>query len=125
MIALYYLPRNVEPDKLFSELANVELVQNVTPLNQQYRVQDPYNEFFRVFIDRIVRLWSDIDMGWESAQYGEEGSDLGLAQVLDDIDDEGIDDDDNVYVPSLKNPTRGIVIYNNPEAHILSVYSWI
>ncbi|PPD89937.1 hypothetical protein GOBAR_DD13121 [Gossypium barbadense] len=84
MIALYYLPGNVKPVELLIKLADVELVQNVTPLNRQYRVQDLYKEVPRVSVNR------------RSSIMGEDFSDLDLDEDLVDIDDEGASDDDNI-----------------------------
>ncbi|PPS18040.1 hypothetical protein GOBAR_AA02535 [Gossypium barbadense] len=98
MIALYCSTGNVnvEPVELFVELADVEPIQNVTPLSQQYGVQDPFME-------------------------GEDFSDPDLDEVLDDIDEEGTEDGENVYAPSVENPTRVFSICNDPKALMLSV----
>ncbi|PPR96351.1 hypothetical protein GOBAR_AA24316 [Gossypium barbadense] len=52
---------------------------------------------------------------------GEDFTDLVLDKVLDDTNDKGIDDDENINNPSLGNPTQGIVIWNDHSAYILSV----
>ncbi|PPD92880.1 hypothetical protein GOBAR_DD10176 [Gossypium barbadense] len=92
MIALYCSTRNMVTElvELFTELADVELIQNVTSLNQQYGIQDPCE-------------------------------DLDLDEVPNDINGNDANDDENVYAPSVRNPTRGIVIHNEPRTHMLSV----
>lgn len=42
----------VESIQLFAELADVEPVQNVTPLSQQYKVEDPCMEIPKASIDK-------------------------------------------------------------------------
>lgn len=41
--------------------------------------------------------------------------------IPDDVDNKGVGDDDNVYTPLLGNSTSGIVIWNDPSTHMLSV----
>ncbi|PPE01593.1 hypothetical protein GOBAR_DD01380 [Gossypium barbadense] len=52
---------------------------------------------------------------------GEDFSDPDLDEVLDDIDDEGADEGENVHAPSVENLSPSIVMHNDPGAHILSV----
>ncbi|KAK5836453.1 hypothetical protein PVK06_012242 [Gossypium arboreum] len=143
IIALYYLTRNVNIESvvLFTELTDVEPVQNDTPLNQQYGVQDSYTKVLSASIDRrltVHRFDIDLDVGWvELCDYGETSTWannphnapivynnlnlVNLDEVSNDINDEGMEDDDNVYTLFLKNYTRGIVICNDLEAHMLSI----
>ncbi|PPD82037.1 hypothetical protein GOBAR_DD21040 [Gossypium barbadense] len=69
--------------------------------------------------------WLDGEKGSDNEDgtyhQGEDFSDFIFDEVLDDINDEGIDNDDNVDTPSLGNPTHDIVIGNDPLAYILSV----
>ncbi|PPD81939.1 hypothetical protein GOBAR_DD21137 [Gossypium barbadense] len=51
----------------------------------------------------------------------EEYSDLDLDEVLDDINNEGTNDDGNVNVSSIGNPNRGIMICNDLGAHMLII----
>ncbi|PPS01515.1 hypothetical protein GOBAR_AA19149 [Gossypium barbadense] len=48
----------------------------------------------------------------------EDYSDPDQDEVLDDIDDEGVNDNGNVDVFLVGNPNRGIVIRNDPGAHM-------
>ncbi|PPR85578.1 hypothetical protein GOBAR_AA35110 [Gossypium barbadense] len=52
---------------------------------------------------------------------GKDFNDPNIDEVLDDIDDEGMDDDDNVYTLLLGNPTHAIAMRNDPEARMLSI----
>ncbi|PPD76619.1 hypothetical protein GOBAR_DD26452 [Gossypium barbadense] len=131
IIALYCSPGNNEPVELFVELVNVESVQNVTLLNQQYGVHDPYTKVLRASIDKrsyvhdfnlhlnvgliyplVICTNADGEEGPNndggSDHQGENFSDPDLDEVSNDIDDEGVREDDNVYAPSLGNPTRGL-----------------
>ncbi|PPE00389.1 hypothetical protein GOBAR_DD02591 [Gossypium barbadense] len=112
MIALYYPTSNVEPIELFIELADVELVQNVTLLNQQYEVHDPYIEVPRMSIDRQSSVHSEEVLGNDDGLNHQkvEFSDPKLDEVLNDIDNKGKSHDDNVDAPLIRNSTRGIVI---------------
>ncbi|PPD87750.1 hypothetical protein GOBAR_DD15322 [Gossypium barbadense] len=92
MIALYCSLRNVGPVELFAELADVESVQNVTPLNQH---SDSYTKVLRAYVHR------------RSPVHG--GPDLN--EVPNDIDD------DNLYAPLLGNPTHSIVIQEFSVGH--------
>ncbi|KAK5775794.1 hypothetical protein PVK06_043736 [Gossypium arboreum] len=117
MVALYCLPASIEPIELFAELANVEPVQNVTPLNQQCGVEDLYTNVPKASIHPLV-IGTDAD-GEErsnnnggSDHQGEDFSDLDLDKVSNDIEKEGADNNHNVYAPTLRNPTHGFVIQN-------------
>lgn len=59
--------------------------------------------------------------GGRSNHEGEGFSDLDLDEVSDDINDEGMKDDENVYALSIGNSTRDIVKLNDPMANMLSV----
>ncbi|PPR85627.1 hypothetical protein GOBAR_AA35062 [Gossypium barbadense] len=107
MTALYCLTRNVVTEivKLFTELVDVELVQNVTSLNQEYGIQDPYGE----------------EGPNNDGRSDKKGEDPDLDEVLDDINDDDANDDENVYTPFVGNLTCGIVIHNEPRTYMLSV----
>ncbi|PPR83688.1 hypothetical protein GOBAR_AA37021 [Gossypium barbadense] len=109
MITLDCSPENVKLVELFMELVDVEPVQNVTPLNQQYEVEDPYTKVPK----------ASVDSGFN--HQGEDFSDLDIDEVPDDIDKEGTYDDDIVYAPLLENPAQSIVIRNDPSIYMLSV----
>lgn len=94
MIALYYSLDNVEPDELFVELTDVELVQNVTPLNKQYIVHNPYIKVPKVFVDRrssIHKFDFNLNVGWVK-QY-----------------------DYGATLTSSKNSHDASILYNNPN----------
>ncbi|PPD96968.1 hypothetical protein GOBAR_DD06024 [Gossypium barbadense] len=92
MIALYYSDGNVEPIELIVELADVESLQNITPLNQQHGVHDPYIEVPRVFVGKRSSLHEfdfDMSIGWvEPCDYG-------------------------VTLTSSSNPHSASILYNN------------
>ncbi|PPD93216.1 hypothetical protein GOBAR_DD09838 [Gossypium barbadense] len=90
---------NPQPVELFIELVDLEPVENVSPIN--------------------VKEESDIDE--DSDHNIEDFSDLDLDKVPDDIDDEGSEEVENVHAPSFEKPSRGIVLWNDPMAHILSI----
>ncbi|PPE00585.1 hypothetical protein GOBAR_DD02407 [Gossypium barbadense] len=51
----------------------------------------------------------------------EDYSDPDLDKVLDDINDEGTNDDGNVYASTIGNPSQGIIVCNDLGDHILIV----
>lgn len=102
VIALYCLPRNVESVELFAKLANVEPVQNSTPLNQQYEVQDLYIKVLRASVDRRSSAHGfdfDLNVGWV------ELCDYGATSTWGD------------------NPHNALIMYNNPSpASLLQIH---
>ncbi|PPS04248.1 hypothetical protein GOBAR_AA16417 [Gossypium barbadense] len=46
------------------------------------------------------------------------GNDPDVDEVPDDIDDEGVNDDENINASSVGNQICRIMIHNNPEAHM-------
>ncbi|PPS12413.1 hypothetical protein GOBAR_AA08220 [Gossypium barbadense] len=74
MVALYCLTRrvNIEPIQLFAELADMESVEDITPLSQQYGVEDLCTEVPKGFTDRRLYVCGfDIDINVGCAnQYG-------------------------------------------------------
>ncbi|KAH1114011.1 hypothetical protein J1N35_007389 [Gossypium stocksii] len=145
MVILYYSSENVNVElvQLFAELADMGLVQNDIPLNQPYGVQDPSIDVSRVSIERrlfIHKFNFDLNIHPEVVATdadGEEGphndvyshhndkdfSDFNLDNVSNDTNDEGVDDDDIVDAPFVRNLSRGIVICNDLRSYILSVDS--
>ncbi|PPS01374.1 hypothetical protein GOBAR_AA19291 [Gossypium barbadense] len=127
--------------------------EDLTPLSEEYRVQDLCTKVPRASVDRqsFVRDF-DIDLNaslvsenlnsgphlqihlvlLEVNVDGEDGydnngpsnhevedySDLNLDEVSDDIDDEGVNNDRNVYAFLVRNLTRGILICNDPRYHM-------
>ncbi|KAK5833018.1 hypothetical protein PVK06_016828 [Gossypium arboreum] len=66
------------------------------------------------------------DEGWpnnDSHSYhdGEEYGDLDHDEILDDINDKGVKEGENIHPPSVEHPSRGIIIQNDPGADMLSV----
>lgn len=51
---------------------------------------------------------------------GGDFSDPDVDEVPDDIDEEGTKDE-NVYAPLVENSSWGIIIHNDPKAHILNI----
>ncbi|PPS10334.1 hypothetical protein GOBAR_AA10320 [Gossypium barbadense] len=130
----------------FAELANVEPVEDFTQLNEEYVVQDPYTEVPRAFdIDLnsppasenlnlglhlqiyLVLIETDIDGEdeYDNNSYFdhevEDYSEPDLDDVPDDINNKCANDDKNVYVSSVRNSIQGIIIRNDPGAHMSNV----
>ncbi|KAK5775426.1 hypothetical protein PVK06_043318 [Gossypium arboreum] len=109
MITLYCSSRNLDPIELFAELADVEPVQNVIPLNQQYIVESPYTNVSSASADRQSFVHSGTNAYGDEGlnndggtnHQGEDFNDLNLGEVLDDIDEEGASDDGNAYASLL------------------------
>ncbi|PPE02020.1 hypothetical protein GOBAR_DD00949 [Gossypium barbadense] len=86
--------------------------------------------------ESIIR-WIDIDLnvaanidvvgddGYDSSdpcdQEVDSDSDSNVDEVPDDIDYEDVNDNGNINAFSLENQIRRIVIYNNPEPHMLLI----
>ncbi|PPR94609.1 hypothetical protein GOBAR_AA26060 [Gossypium barbadense] len=106
MATLYCLNKSghIELFQLFVELD--ERVEDFTLLSEEYGAQDPCTE-----IDADVR--DGYDNNGPSDHEVEYYSDLNLDEILDDIDDKGIDDDENVHVSSVENPSQDIAICND------------
>ncbi|PPD80833.1 hypothetical protein GOBAR_DD22233 [Gossypium barbadense] len=125
MVALYCPPGrvNTEPIQLFAELTDVEPVENVTQLSQQYGVENLRTKYGGGLQIHPVVIETDV--------FGEDGSDNndcsghgcedfsgpGLDDVPDDINDEGANDG-NDHAPSIENLSCGIVIRNDLGAHM-------
>ncbi|KAH1114929.1 hypothetical protein J1N35_008307 [Gossypium stocksii] len=127
IIALYCSTGNVnvKPIQLFAKSTNVELVQNVIPLSQQYIVEDPCTEIHSVVVGADANGEEGPNNDGHSDHKGEDFSDPDLDEVLNDIDDEGTDEGENVYAPSVENLSRNIAMHNDPRAHILSVDPYV
>ncbi|PPS04195.1 hypothetical protein GOBAR_AA16468 [Gossypium barbadense] len=122
---------NTEPIQLFVELADMDPVEDVTSLRQQYGIEDLCTEVPRTFVDmKLSMRCFDIDLNIGCAdQYDgsnnnghsdhkcEDFSDPGIDEISDDIDNGGAYDK-NDYTLSLRNPSHGIVIRNDRGAHI-------
>ncbi|PPE01600.1 hypothetical protein GOBAR_DD01387 [Gossypium barbadense] len=70
----------------------------------------------------VIETYADGDDVYDNNGFSdhevEDYSDLDQDEVLDDIDDEGVNDDENVDASSVGNPNRGIMIRNDPGAHM-------
>ncbi|KAH1074081.1 hypothetical protein J1N35_026409 [Gossypium stocksii] len=90
MIAIYINP---QPVKLFNELTDVESVQNVTLINQNYGFHFDLNgsrlEIHPEVIDTYTQGEEGSDNDGYSNHNGEDFSNLDLDEVSDAIDDEG------------------------------------
>ncbi|PPS05570.1 hypothetical protein GOBAR_AA15077 [Gossypium barbadense] len=106
------------------ELRKSLLWQTRLPRNLQPKFDSNMNSCLQIQplvigIDVYGEERLDNDSGFD--YQGKDFSDLDLDEALDDIDHEDVDDDHNVYTFPLENSTGGIVIWNDPLAHILSV----
>ncbi|PPD95287.1 hypothetical protein GOBAR_DD07695 [Gossypium barbadense] len=106
MVALYCGTRSNQnvPIQLLAELAGVEPTKDPTPLGEEHEAQEPC---------MVVLISSDL-----SNHEVDSDSDLEVDEVLDDIDDEGVNENGNVNASSVGNQICRIVIHNNPEAHM-------
>ncbi|KAK5771932.1 hypothetical protein PVK06_048188 [Gossypium arboreum] len=137
--------------QLFSELADLESVEDPIPLGEEHEVQDLCAVVLISYVDSqstVRRI--DIDLNaapvsenqnlgshlqihpvvFETGANGDDGydnsypsnhkvySDPNLDEVLDDINDEGMNDDGNDNASLAGNLTRCIVICNDPGAHM-------
>ncbi|PPD79443.1 hypothetical protein GOBAR_DD23623 [Gossypium barbadense] len=95
MVALYCPTRSVdtEPIQLFVELVDMELVEDFTPLN-------------------------GYDNNGCSGREVEDYSDPDLDEVPDDINNKDANGDGNVYASSVGNPSRSIIIRNDPGSYM-------
>ncbi|PPD80227.1 hypothetical protein GOBAR_DD22835 [Gossypium barbadense] len=70
----------------------------------------------------VIEINADGDDGYDNNDHSdhevEDYSDLDLNKVSDDIDSKGANDNGNVTSSSVGNSSRGIVIHNDPEAHM-------
>ncbi|PPD85082.1 hypothetical protein GOBAR_DD17981 [Gossypium barbadense] len=108
--------------------ADVKSAEDSTPLGEEHRVQDPFafenlNPGPRLQLHLVVfKTDADGDDGYDNNDpfdhEVEDCSDLDLDEVLDDIDDEDTNNDENVNVSSVVNLIRGVVIHNDPGAHM-------
>ncbi|PPD67021.1 hypothetical protein GOBAR_DD36100 [Gossypium barbadense] len=70
-------------------------------------------------IDANIEEWSN--NGEDSYHSVKDYSDPNLDEVPEDIDDEGPEEVENVHAPSFSNPSRGIILRNDPTGDMLSV----
>ncbi|PPD66213.1 hypothetical protein GOBAR_DD36908 [Gossypium barbadense] len=92
---------NPQPVELFAELANLEPVKNVSPINAD--VGEMNNN------------------GEDSNQDVEDFNDPDVDKVSDDIDDESPEEVEDVHDPSFSNSSRGIVLRNKLGGNMLNV----
>ncbi|PPR82840.1 hypothetical protein GOBAR_AA37875 [Gossypium barbadense] len=59
--------------------------------------------------------------GEDSDQDVEDFSDPDVDEVSNDIDDEGPEEVEDVHGPSFSNPSRGIILRNEPRGDMLNV----
>ncbi|KAH1033146.1 hypothetical protein J1N35_045320 [Gossypium stocksii] len=107
MVALYSQTKrvNTEPIQLFAKLADVE----------------PIKDIHSVVIEIDADGENRFDTNGHFDHECEDFSDFDLDEIPDDIDDEGSNDDENVYVPSIENSSHSIVIRNDLGVHMLNV----
>ncbi|PPR98184.1 hypothetical protein GOBAR_AA22482 [Gossypium barbadense] len=121
--------------KLFPELADVETIEDPTPLYKEHGAQEPYMVVTISYFDsQSTVCGSDIDLNTapKTDAVGDDGcgssdpsnhevnsdSDPDLDKILDDIDDECVNDDGNVIASSVENQIQHIMIHNNPRARM-------
>ncbi|PPD93406.1 hypothetical protein GOBAR_DD09652 [Gossypium barbadense] len=140
MVALYcgtHSNKNA-PIQLFVELAGVEATEDPTPLGEEDGVQVPCMVVPVSYVDSqstIHGIDIDLNAAAETNVVGDDvyyssdpvdyevdsESDPNVYKVPDDIDDEGVNEDENVNASSVGNQIRRIVIHNNPRAHMSQI----
>ncbi|PPR81642.1 hypothetical protein GOBAR_AA39073 [Gossypium barbadense] len=120
---------------LFVELADVEPTKNLILLGEEHRAQElcmvvpisyvnSQSTVRRIYIDFNAALETNVvgDNGYNSSDPSDHevdsDSDLDVDEVMNDIDDEGVNDDENVNTSLTTNQIRRIVIHNNPRAYM-------
>ncbi|PPD97295.1 hypothetical protein GOBAR_DD05686 [Gossypium barbadense] len=123
------------PIQLFAELAGMEATEDPTPLGEEDGVQEPCMVVPVSYVDSqstIHGINIDLNVAPETDVFGDDvyysndpvehevdsESDPDVDEVSGDIDDEGVKEDGNVNASSVGNQIRGIMIHNNPEAHM-------
>ncbi|KAK5844524.1 hypothetical protein PVK06_000664 [Gossypium arboreum] len=116
-IVTIYCPNgmvNTEYVQLFAKLTDVEPVEDVIPLTQHYEIHP-------VMIETDLDGEDGFDNNDDSDNKGEDFSDPNVDEVPNDIDNECVDDDENVYAHSIKSLSHGTVARNSPGSHISSI----
>ncbi|PPR81780.1 hypothetical protein GOBAR_AA38933 [Gossypium barbadense] len=135
MAALYCGTQNNQnaPIQLFVELAGMEATKDPTPLGEEDGAQEPCMVVPISYVDSqstIHGIDIDLNPAPETNVVGDDvyhssdpsdhevdsESDPDIDEVLDDIDDEGVNDDGNVNASLVENQILRIVIHNNPRA---------
>ncbi|PPS14628.1 hypothetical protein GOBAR_AA05948 [Gossypium barbadense] len=125
MVALYCGNQSDQnaPIQLFSELVGVEPTEDLTLLVSISYV-DSQSTLHGIDIDLNVTPDNNVigNDGYDSSDPCDHkvnsDSDPEVDEVPNDIDDEGVNDDGNINVSSIRNQIRHIVIHNNLEAHM-------
>ncbi|PPD69756.1 hypothetical protein GOBAR_DD33364 [Gossypium barbadense] len=137
MVALYCGTRSDQnaPIQLFAELAGVEATEYPTPLGKEDGVQAPCMVVLVSYVDSQSTMHGidiDLTVAPETDVVGDDvyyssdpiyhevdsESDPDVDEVLDDIDDKGMNEDGNVNASSVGNQIRRIVIHNNLGTHM-------
>ncbi|PPD77748.1 hypothetical protein GOBAR_DD25330 [Gossypium barbadense] len=122
MIALYCGNRSDQnaPIHLFSELAGVELTEDLTAYGEEHGAQEPYKVAPILYVDSELTIReTDIDLNVApNIDVVDSDSDPDVDKVPDDIDDEDVNDNGNINSSSVRNQIRRIVIHNNPGLHM-------
>ncbi|KAK5813231.1 hypothetical protein PVK06_028679 [Gossypium arboreum] len=127
---------NTDLIQFFVDLANAEPVEDVTPLSQQYGVEDPYTEYgggaTSTWVENPHHIALQIHLVIiEANVHGEDGFDNNGCSdnECEDVSDPDVDhvpdnfcnkkaDDENDYTSSIENPSRDITIRNDPKVHM-------
>ncbi|PPS18220.1 hypothetical protein GOBAR_AA02353 [Gossypium barbadense] len=114
MVALHCHDRSrqTDPTLLFAKLVDVEPAEDFSPLGEEREAQE-------LLVIEIDADGKDVyDNNGSSDHKFEDYNDLDQDEVLDDINDEGANDNEHVNTTSVGNPNRGIVICNDLGAYM-------
>ncbi|PPR84135.1 hypothetical protein GOBAR_AA36576 [Gossypium barbadense] len=126
------------PIQLFTELAGVKETEDPTPLGEEDGAQEPCMVVPVSYVgsqSTIHGIDIDLNAALETVVVGDDEyhsidpsdhevdseSDPDVDEVPEDIDDEGMNNEVNVNVPSVGNQIHRIVIHNNPGAHMSQI----
>lgn len=82
---------------------------------------NPHLQIHPIVIETDVDGEDESNNHSRSDHEGEDFSDPDVDEASNDNDDEGADNDENVYVPLIGNSSRGIVMHNDLGAYMSSV----
>ncbi|PPR93079.1 hypothetical protein GOBAR_AA20640 [Gossypium barbadense] len=107
--------------QLFAELAGVEATEDPTPLSEEDRAQSIIHG-----IDIDLNAAPETDVVGDDVYHSSDPSDHevdsdndpDVDEVPNDINDEGVNEDENVNASSVGNQIHCIVIHNNPRARM-------
>ncbi|KAL1073470.1 hypothetical protein V6Z11_D11G223700 [Gossypium hirsutum] len=127
---------NPQPVELFVKLADLEPVENVSRISQHREFDFDFNVGWKdqLECEGTSQILENPNYGGSSynnptpgprlqvnPEDAEDFSDPDVDEVPDDIDDEGPEEVEDVHGPSFSNPSRGIVLRNEPGSDMLNV----